>query len=434
MKKLLILPLTATLLSACTSDTPAPVVNLEIPHTAQNTQGLSTEEMTNRWNDETKVENNEIQHQDITETNEKAKTESVEQMQAIHPADTARYDFDEKFVIARDPVTGKPIYSKMIKGGYKGRHYRVQTGDSMFFVAYISGKSIEQIAQLNQLTAPYDLRVGQILILVAGDETKESKSNNGEFLKIPRNTQTNKPEYNKIEKGFYRGKTYTVHQGDTLYLVSYISGQSVEDLANLNQLTAPYDLHTGQVLRLTADAPMRVHTSIQMKKTTNTGKAKPQAEVIQSAKSEVTPPRQVAVVKKADIPKVETAKFSQNLQWQWPTQGKVIDSFSSVDGGNKGIDIAGSLGQAVRAAASGQVVYAGNALQGYGNLIIIKHNNDYLSAYAHNQKILVKDKQWVKVGQEIATMGSSGTDKVKLHFEVRYKGQSTNPMKFLSKP
>ena len=125
------------------------------------------------------------------------------------------------------------------------------------------------------------------------------------------------------------------------------------------------------------------------------------------------------------------APIASNVAWQWPATGNIIQGFSNSDGGNKGIDIAGSRGQAVKAAAAGRVVYAGNALRGYGNLIIIKHNDDFLSAYAHNDKILVADQQEIKAGQEIAKMGSSGTNAVKLHFEIRYKGKSVDPTRYL---
>lgn len=117
--------------------------------------------------------------------------------------------------------------------------------------------------------------------------------------------------------------------------------------------------------------------------------------------------------------------------WRWPTEGKVIETFGASEGGNKGIDIAGSKGQAIIATADGRVVYAGNALRGYGNLIIIKHNDDYLSAYAHNDTMLVREQQEVKAGQKIATMGSTGTSSTRLHFEIRYKGKSVNPLRYL---
>ena len=116
------------------------------------------------------------------------------------------------------------------------------------------------------------------------------------------------------------------------------------------------------------------------------------------------------------------------ISWMWPAKGSVIKGFSN---DNKGIDIAGSRGQNVNASAEGQVVYSGNALRGYGNLVIINHNNEYLSAYAHNDVLLVKEGQKVKKGQVIARMGSTDADRVKLHFEIRYKGNSVNPRKYL---
>ena len=122
---------------------------------------------------------------------------------------------------------------------------------------------------------------------------------------------------------------------------------------------------------------------------------------------------------------------NSSIAWKWPTNGKIIQGFSNSDGGNKGIDISGSKGQAVYAAAGGRVVYAGNALRGYGNLIIIKHNDDFLSAYAHNDSISVKDQQDVRAGDQIAQMGSTGTNSVKLHFEIRYKGKSVDPVRYL---
>lgn len=112
-------------------------------------------------------------------------------------------------------------------------------------------------------------------------------------------------------------------------------------------------------------------------------------------------------------------------------KGRVIKNFSAGDQGNKGIDIAGQRGQAIVSTAEGTVVYSGNALRGYGNLVIVKHNDNYLSAYAHNDQLLVREGQSVKAGQKIATMGSSGTNSVRLHFEIRYQGKSVNPKRYL---
>ena len=117
--------------------------------------------------------------------------------------------------------------------------------------------------------------------------------------------------------------------------------------------------------------------------------------------------------------------------WRWPTSGKVVLPYSTSDGGNKGIDIAGKRGQPVYAAGAGKVVYVGNQLRGYGNLIMIKHNEDYISAYAHNDKLMVNNGQSVKIGQQIATMGSSDADSVRLHFQIRYRATAIDPLRYL---
>lgn len=143
--------------------------------------------------------------------------------------------------------------------------------------------------------------------------------------------------------------------------------------------------------------------------------------------------KNIAVQKSSDEVQRHTA-FSQKIRkWRWPAKGKVIHNFSTAKQGNKGIDIAGRRGDSVKATADGKVVYAGDALQGYGKLVIVKHNEDYLSAYAHNDHILVKEQQVVKAGQVIAKMGDTDAERVMLHFEVRFRGKSVNPMKYLPK-
>ena len=119
--------------------------------------------------------------------------------------------------------------------------------------------------------------------------------------------------------------------------------------------------------------------------------------------------------------------------WNWPTQGKVIRTYSSKLGGNKGIDISGKIGQPVLAASAGKVVYSGNGLASYGNLIIVKHSDQFLSAYAHNKKLFVREGGEVKRGQKIAELGNTGTSEAKLHFEIRYKGKPVNPLDYLPK-
>ena len=300
-----------------------------------------------------------------------------------------------------------------------------------------------------------------------------------QHINVPRNPNTNAPDYSQIEKGSYKGNTYKVNKGDTMFLIAYLAGIDVKELAALNNMTEPYSLSLGQTLKISNCGTKTVTTTVPVKQPaaatatttaepttpaepavtytpgangtqmgsdgTIIGPIKSGAGVANSAPAMV--PVATAPVAPATTPSVPTtpventnstpinanvvAPIASNVAWQWPTSGNIIQGFSNTDGGNKGIDISGSRGQAVKAAASGRVVYAGNALRGYGNLIIIKHNDDFLSAYAHNDKILVTDQQEVKAGQEIAKMGSSGTNTVKLHFEIRYKGKSVDPVRYL---
>ena len=287
-------------------------------------------------------------------------------------------------------------------------------------------------------------------------------------INVPRNPNTNAPDYSQIQKGSYKGNTYKVNKGDTMFLIAYLTGMDVKDLASMNNMKEPYSLSVGQTLKISNCSTKTVTTTVPVKTTAPAAPAAPaepevtytpgangtqigsDGTVIGPIKSgvatggastpaftnntpstPVTTTTQVETTNNTPVNANVVAPVASNVAWQWPTQGNVIQGFSNSDGGNKGIDISGSRGQPVKAAASGRIVYAGNALRGYGNLIIIKHNDDFLSAYAHNDKILVSDQQEVKAGQEIAKMGSTGTNAVKLHFEIRYKGKSVDPVRYL---
>ena len=285
-------------------------------------------------------------------------------------------------------------------------------------------------------------------------------------INVPRNPSTNAPDYSQIQKGSYKGNTYKVNKGDTMFLIAYLTGMDVKDLASMNNMKEPYSLSVGQTLKISNCSTKTITTTVPVKTTAPATPAEPEVTytpgangtqigsdgtVIGPIKSGIatggastpvftnntpstpvtTTTTQVETTNNTPVNANVVAPVASNVAWQWPTQGNVIQGFSNSDGGNKGIDISGSRGQAVKAAASGRVVYAGNALRGYGNLIIIKHNDDFLSAYAHNDKILVSDQQEVKAGQEIAKMGSTGTNAVKLHFEIRYKGKSVDPVRYL---
>ncbi|MDP8161796.1 murein hydrolase activator NlpD [Pasteurella skyensis] len=275
-------------------------------------------------------------------------------------------------------------------------------------------------------------------------------------INIPRDDATHKPIYSKIDKGFYDKNVYTVRQGDTMFLIAYIAGKDVREIAALNGLEEPYPLKIGQKIKLTNSYPSNVvkQRVVTQKVVTKAVVTKPEqaaikakGEIVDKAVSKVSyketkngtaygsdgtvrgPVKATTSTERMTTKSVRVADSS--LKWNWPTAGRVVSRFSSADGGNKGIDIKGTKGQAVKATASGRVVYAGNALQGYGNLIIIKHNDNYLSAYAHNDEMLVGEQDSVKIGQRIATMGNTGTNTTKLHFEIRYKGKSVNPMDYL---
>ncbi|HBR0966274.1 murein hydrolase activator NlpD [Klebsiella quasipneumoniae] len=275
-------------------------------------------------------------------------------------------------------------------------------------------------------------------------------------------------KYGDIPKGSYTGgSTYTVKRGDTLFYIAWVTGNDFRDLAQRNNVPAPYALNVGQVLQVgnasgqpitgenaVSQASARASggataTTTSAQKSTAVVASQPTITYSESSGEQsatkmlpnnkpatttstvVAPVTAPTTVSTTQPTASSTSTSSPISSWRWPTDGKVIENFSGAEGGNKGIDIAGSKGQAIVATADGRVVYAGNALRGYGNLIIIKHNDDYLSAYAHNDTMLVREQQEVKAGQKISTMGSTGTSSTRLHFEIRYKGKSVNPLQYL---
>jgi len=206
---------------------------------------------------------------------------------------------------------------------------------------------------------------------------------------------------------------YTVRPGDTLIRIGLETGQNWRDIQNWNALANPNLIEVGQVLRV---VPPLADPS------------QPAAAPVASSSVAARPlPVPAPVAPPAPAPAAIPA--GDDVAFVWPVPGGVLETFDEVK--NKGVDIAGKMGDPVLAAADGRVVYAGAGLRGYGNLIILKHNNTYLTAYAHNQNLLVREDQAVKQGQKIAEMGSSDTDRVKLHFEVRRQGKPVDPLKHL---
>jgi lipoprotein NlpD len=202
---------------------------------------------------------------------------------------------------------------------------------------------------------------------------------------------------------------YRVKRGDTLARIALDNGQSPRDLAQWNNLSNPNLIEVGDLILVKPPANSRMT---------------------------VKPiPKTASDAPKADAPKVDAAKEAPKevvaepgIRLSWPAKGKVTEEFSEK---TKGIDIAGKLGEPITAASDGKVVYAGNSLRGYGNLVIIKHDNTYLTAYAHNRTLSVKEGDPVKKGQKIAEMGDTDTNSVKLHFELRVNGKPVNPTPYL---
>lgn len=223
------------------------------------------------------------------------------------------------------------------------------------------------------------------------------------------------PTQEPVPPGFYR-----VKRGDTLIRIALDNGQSYRDIAAWNNITDPNLIEVDQVLRVKPPpSTARVVT-------------KP-IEPIKPADSKASTDKKVAT-KKVEEKEVASAEPKADavdppIKLSWPAKGKVVEEFNEAK--NKGIDIAGKMGEPIQAAADGKVVYAGNSLRGYGNLVIIKHDNTYLTAYAHNRTLVVKEGENVRKGQRIAEMGDSDANMVKLHFEVRMNGKPVNPMQYL---
>ncbi|MBB4131983.1 lipoprotein NlpD [Xanthomonas campestris] len=203
------------------------------------------------------------------------------------------------------------------------------------------------------------------------------------------------------------GATVTVQRGDTLYAISRRTNITAPDLAAWNGLSSPNTIYPGQTLKLYPPGAG--------------GSSKPGAS---ASAGTVAPSRPVAPV---------AAPVSSGFPWRWPADGVVVGTFVAGETTKQGVDIAGASGQAVRAAADGVVVYSGAGLVGYGELIIIKHNDQWLSAYGHNRKRLLNEGQSVKAGQQIAEMGRSGAARDMLHFEIRYNGKPVDPLLYLPK-
>ena len=225
---------------------------------------------------------------------------------------------------------------------------------------------------------------------------------------------------------------YTVKLGDTLIRIGLDSGQTWKDIARWNNMDNPNLIEVGQVLRIAppvavAAAPVVQDSGGVVTRPVAVSSVAPAAAAPKPGASNAVPPPTPVAVAPAPVPAPTGGE--DELGFIWPASGSLLAGFDEAR--NKGFDIGGKAGDAVLAAADGRVVYAGAGLRGYGNLIILKHNNTFLTAYAHNQALLVKEDQSVRKGQKIAEMGSTDADRVKLHFEIRRQGKPVDPARFL---
>ncbi len=215
-----------------------------------------------------------------------------------------------------------------------------------------------------------------------------------------------------VAPGYYR-----VERGDTVSVIARMQRQSVQNIVRWNNLSNPNAIEVGQVLRV---VPPRNATAISPSEPRTAANVAPSPPASRDPAS-----RDAARAALGPGP----AAPANGIKLAWPARGTMVASFNGTN--SKGIDIANAAGTPVVAAAAGTVVYAGDGLRGYGNLLIIKHNADFLTAYAHNRRLLVKEGQSVAQGQQIAEMGDSDNDRIALHFELRYKGQSIDPVRYL---
>ena len=241
---------------------------------------------------------------------------------------------------------------------------------------------------------------------------------------------------------------HKVHPGETLFAIAWKYSLDYHDIAKINKLKN-FRIYPGQTLSLKQEAPKSIfeastlvaaiNNDVLNKKTKTTSRLMTSKQSVESNRQRLKQNKSINNTgnnsssfrnQRTIAPRVVDNKIKN---WIWPVNGKILQGFSNKNNQNKGLDIKAKLGSAVRATAPGKVVYSGSGLRGYGQLVIIKHNDSYLSAYAHNNKIHVIENEVVKAGQRIADIGKSGTEKVKLHFEIRYKGKPVNPLNYLPK-
>ena len=300
--------------------------------------------------------------------------------------------------------------------------YTVKKGDTLFAIGLENGLDYKEIAAANNIDSSYTIKVGQKLDLSSfktkPSTTSSAPDNTANTSNVPASTTT------KTEDG--------------VVLSPIKTEPAVVALPSGGQASSPTEVKPAPSAVTPVLVEPKVSREVYSQEAWNRAVQKPATNPIKTPTVVAAVPADNKTVetkptdnKPADTkPSTNTNDDPEGIDWNWPTQGKISAGFNEAS--NKGVDIAGTMGQAITAAAAGKVIYSGSDLRGYGKLVIVKHNKTYLSVYAHNSKILVKEGQNVSAKQTIAEMGNSDTNSVKLHFEIRRLGKSVDPSKYLS--
>jgi len=344
---------------------------------------------------------------------------------------------------ATDDVLVVPMY-----GGATDAHViTVGAGDTLYAIGRRYGTTVEDIARMNSMSAPYAVKKGQTLrvpgngdIVVVADKapapaktTATQKTTSSSAVSAPDKSQTVKaPTPARVQL-----QTVTVGPGDTLYSISRKYSVPVNDLAVMNDLGVPFRLTVGQKLRvpnLQAAAEKTAVASVPAKSSTATPKGNDVTVKKSETKKEAPAPKQkISSDPKQKLPKIAARSSSK---FSWPVRGKILSGFGTKPNGlvNDGINISAARGTAVRAAENGVVAYAGNEVKGMGNLIIIQHSGGWMTVYAHLDSMALRRGARVNVGQKIGTVGATGkVDRPQLHFEIRKGTKAYNPSQYLKK-
>lgn len=311
-------------------------------------------------------------------------------------------------VVNRSPQNNQSTtvtQTKPSEGDWRPDSYTVKKGDTLYSIGLNHGYDYREIAAANNIYEPFTLNVGQKLSFASLKRT-DTKSEEGE------------PTTYENEDGVIISPI-DLDTGVATSNESTVTDSSITDSSTTASTTTPL---------LAAPKAIREPYSLEAFNRQAPVSQPSTVTALPSTTNNTSTSTREAVIKTAEPTNTEQVVAS-NTGWAWPTQGQVIAGFNEAT--NKGIDIAGKAGQAITASSSGKVIYAGSDLRGYGKLVIIKHNQTFLSVYAHNSKIMVKEGQAVNAGQQIAAMGDTDTNRVKLHFEIRERGKSVDPAKYL---